>query len=145
MAQTTERKLWRVNSLTTDKCNLMRALWKSLKKDPSLEHIFCAPCDSYGIQLLSKDILSIKWYSWVIQRAQLLVRFFCAADKEYNVLRDLKMTAYGEHRSLILHYITRWGTQVSILGFVPKNEQVLQNYARQRRPKIDQGGKKDAK
>ncbi len=27
--QTTEEKLWRVNSLTTDTCNLMRALWKS--------------------------------------------------------------------------------------------------------------------
>ncbi len=45
----------------------MRALWKSLKKDPRLEHIFCAPCDSHGIQLLIKDILSIKWYAGVIR------------------------------------------------------------------------------
>ena len=47
MTQTTEGKIWRVNSLTTDTCNLMRALWKILKKDPRLEHIFCAPCDSH--------------------------------------------------------------------------------------------------
>ncbi len=60
MTQTTEGKLWRVNSLTTDTCNLMRLLWKSLKKDLRLEHIFCAPCDSHSIQLLIKDILSIK-------------------------------------------------------------------------------------
>ncbi len=66
MTQTTEGKLWRMNSLTTNTCNLMRALWKSLKKDPRLEHIFCAPFDGHGIQLLIKDILSIKWYSGVI-------------------------------------------------------------------------------
>lgn len=147
MTQTTEGKLWRVNSLTTDTCNLMHALWKSLKKDPRLEHIFCAPCGSHGIQLLIKDIISVKWYAGVIRRAQLIVRSFRAAHKEYNVLRDLQMTAYGEHqhRSLILHCITRWGTQVGMLGSVLKNEQVLQNYARQGRPKIDQGRKKDAK
>ncbi len=55
------------------------------------------------------------------------------------------MTAYREHQSLILHCITRWGTQVGILGSVLKNEQVFQNYARQGLPKIYQRGKKDAK
>lgn len=55
------------------------------------------------------------------------------------------MAAYGEHQSLILHYITRWGMQVRMLASVLKNEQVLQNYAQQERPKIDQGRKKDAK
>ncbi len=89
MTQTTEGKLWRVNSLTTDTCNLIRALWKSLKKDPRLEHIFCALCDSHGIQLFIKDILSIKWYAGVIRRAQLIVRSFRVEYKEYNVLRDL--------------------------------------------------------
>ncbi len=123
----------------------MCALWKSLKKDPRLEYIFCAPCDSHGIQLLIKDIFSIKWYAGVIRRAQLIVRSFCAAHEEYNVLRDLQMTAYAEHRSLILYCITRWGIQGGMLGSVLKNEQVLQNYAQQRRPKIDQRRKKDAK
>ena len=66
MTQTTEGKPCRVNSHTTDTCNLIRALWKFFKKDPCLEHIFCAPCDSHGIQLLIKDILSIKWYVGVI-------------------------------------------------------------------------------
>lgn len=32
-----------------------------------------------------------------------------------------------------------------MLGSVLKNEQVLQNYAQQKRPKIDQGRKKNAK
>ncbi len=100
----------------------MHTLWKSLKKNPRLEHIFCALYDSHGIQLLIKDILSIKWYSGVIRRAQLIVRPFRAANKEYNVLRDLQMTAYGEHRSRILHCITRWGKQVGILSSVLKNE-----------------------
>ncbi len=97
MTETTEGKLLRVNSLTTDTCNLMRALWKFFKKDPRLEYIFCALCNSHGIQFLIKDILSIKWYAWVIRRAQLIVRSFCAANKEYNILRDLQMTAYEEH------------------------------------------------
>ncbi len=96
-----------MNSLTTDTCNLIRALWKSLKKDPRLEHIFCAPCNSHGIQLLIKDILSIKWYSGVIRRAQLIVKFFRTANEQYNVLRDLQMTTYREHQSSILHCITR--------------------------------------
>ncbi len=66
MTQTTEGKLWHVNSLTTDTCNLMHSLWNSLKKDPRLEYIFCAQCDGHGIQLLVKDILLIKWYAGVI-------------------------------------------------------------------------------
>lgn len=78
----------------------------------------------------------------MIRRAQLIVRYFRTAHKEYNVLRDLQMAAYGEHQSSILRCITRWGTQVGMLGSVLKNEQVLQNYARQGRPKIDQEEKK---
>lgn len=120
MIETTEGKLWRVNSLITDTCNLILALWKILKKDRCLEHIFCAPYNSYGIQLLIKDILSIQWYAEVICRAQLIVRCFCAAYKEYNVLKDLQMAAYREHRSLILHCITRWRIQVGMLGSVLK-------------------------
>ncbi len=81
----------------------------------------------------------------MIRRAQLIVRSFCAEYKEHNVLRDLQMTAYGEHRSPILHCITRWGTQVGMLDSVLKIEQVLQNYTQQGRPKFDQGRKKDAK
>ena len=107
----------------------MRVLWKILKKDHHLEHIFCAPCDSHGIQLLIKAILSIPWYAGVICQVQLVVRCFYSAYKEYNILRDLQIAAYEEHRSLILHCITRWGIQVSMLGSVLKNEQVLQNYA----------------
>ena len=69
MIKTTDGKLWHVNSLTTDTCNLIRALWKILKKDCRLKHIFCAPCDSHRIQLLIKDILSIPWYAGVICQA----------------------------------------------------------------------------
>ncbi len=107
MTQITKGKLWRVNSLTTATCNLMRALWKSFKKNPRLEHIFCVLCNSHSIQLLIKDILSIKWYSGVIRQVHLIVKTFRSANRESNVLRDLQMTTYREYRSLILHCITK--------------------------------------
>lgn len=69
LMQTTKGKLWRVNSFTTNTCNLMRAFCKSLKQDTRLKHIFCTLCDSHRIQLLIKDILSIKWYTGIIQQA----------------------------------------------------------------------------
>ena len=47
----------RINSVDTDTCNTMRDFWNKMAKDPRAKHIFFIPYDSYGLQLLMKDII----------------------------------------------------------------------------------------
>ena len=134
-------QLFRMNSLSTDTYSTMRSLWKKLRASKELRHVFCSPCNSHGIQLFLKDILQLPWFKTVLSRVQQVVRAFRAAHKEYNLLREFQMDAYGKKIALILHCITRWGTQVGILESVLKNQQALQCYAQQATPQIDKNKK----
>ena len=114
-------QLFRMNSLSTDMYSTMRSLWKKLRASKELRHVFCSPCNSHGIQLFLKDILQLPWFKTVLSRVQQVVRAFRAAHKEYNLLREFQMDVYGKKIALILHCITRWGTQVGMLESVLKN------------------------
>ena len=51
---------WRqVNSISTDTCNTMQTVWNTLASTDELRHAFMVPCDSHGLQLVVKDILSL--------------------------------------------------------------------------------------
>jgi Protein of unknown function (DUF 659) len=49
----------KINSFTSDTCNLMRSVWSGLSSTPGLEHIFTIPCDSHSLQLGIKDLLHL--------------------------------------------------------------------------------------
>lgn len=53
---------WRINSMATDTCNTMRAVWRTLAADNRTQHVFFVPCDSHGLQLLIKDISEVEPY-----------------------------------------------------------------------------------
>ncbi|KAN0067832.1 hypothetical protein V8E54_014079 [Elaphomyces granulatus] len=52
------QKLPRINSLTTDTCSTMRSLWELLRTYDRFKYALFVPCDSHGLQLLIKDIIS---------------------------------------------------------------------------------------
>lgn len=140
----TDRRLWRMNSLATDTCATMRSLWAKIQATPQLRHVFCVPCDSHGIQLFLKDIFRIPWWKDTIKHAQLVVRSFRAAHKEYAVLQDFQLREEngGKRIALILHCITRWGTQVGMLRALRRSQAALEAYSQQTSPQIDKGRKK---
>jgi uncharacterized protein DUF659 len=49
----------KINSFTSDTCNLMKAVWAILASTEGLEHVFYIPCDSHSLQLVIKDLLSL--------------------------------------------------------------------------------------
>lgn len=111
----TDGELWKMNSLATDTCSSMRSLWQKIQAHPELKHVFVVPCDSHGIQLLMKDIFQVPWWKKLMRKAQLVVRTFRAAHKEYQVLQEIEIATLGKRIALVLHCITRWGTQVGLL------------------------------
>ena len=139
----TDGKLWKMNSLATDTCATMRSLWTHIQKTPELRHVFCVPCDSHGIQLLIKDIFQVPWWRKLMQKAQLVVRTFRASLKEYQVLQEFQIQIYIKRIALILHCITRWGTQVGLLDSLYRSSLAIQAYSQQALPQIDKKKKKD--
>jgi len=49
----------KVNSLASDTCNLMKAVWAILENTEGLGHVFYIPCDSHSLQLVVKDLLHL--------------------------------------------------------------------------------------
>jgi len=78
--------LERLSSLSTDTCATMRKTWIGLKKHLLLSHAFFIPCNSYGLQLLIKDILGSQPFSNTIKKAQKIVKTFRQAKKQYALL-----------------------------------------------------------
>jgi hypothetical protein len=57
IVELTNNNLLRVNSIATDTCPTMSAVWEITRKDPSLKHVLFVPCDAHGLQLVVKDML----------------------------------------------------------------------------------------
>jgi hypothetical protein len=115
---------WRVNSLATDTCDTMRAVWEILRRNSDTRHLLFVPCDSHGLQLLINDILETFPYSRILEKATDVVSFFCRAKKQMVILR--------EHQSVpdafVLSVITRWGTQQGVVASVQRNKDALRQY-----------------
>lgn len=129
-------RTWRVNSLATDMCNTMRALWRILSEDEHLRHIFFIPCNSHGLQLLIKDILTIEPYQSLHYQAQLIVVAFKKAPKQFSILRNYQLKMYDRYRAFILSVITRWGTHHGLLKSVRLNKEALRAYTLDERCQI---------
>jgi hypothetical protein len=114
----------RINSISTDTCNTMRAVWQNLRRLPSRKHIFCIPCDSHGLQLLIKDILSISPYDRLVEKAESIASWFHRSTLQLHILQDHQ----EPKRAFILSVITRWGTQSAMISAVLDNKQSLRAY-----------------
>jgi hypothetical protein len=114
----------RINSISTDTCNTMRAVWQNLRCLPSRKHIFCIPCDSHGLQLLIKDILSISPYDRLVEKAETIASWFHRSHLQLKILQDHQ----EPKRAFILSVITRWGTQSAMVAAVLDNRRPLKAY-----------------
>jgi hypothetical protein len=114
----------RVNSVSTDTCNTMRAVWEDLRRLPSRKHIFCIPCDSHGLQLLIKDILTINPYDRLLEKAESVAAWFHRSHLQFKIFQEHQ----DPKRAFILAVITRWGTQSAMIHAVLDNRRPLKAY-----------------
>ena len=122
--------LSRINSIITDTCALMFAMWLEMQRFVEFKHCLFIPCDSHGIQLLIKDLLQIPLFQDILQKAQKIVKAFRHSLLQYARLREFQLQ-YGDKRykSLILSVITRWGTQFRLIQSVINSKDALKRYA----------------
>jgi hypothetical protein len=119
----------RVNSITTDTCNTMRSFWKKLEKDPRLAHAFFILCDSYGLQLLIKDLLKVPLFKDIHRKCKAIAKGLRKAKKQYAILRTKQKQCYNERRALALSILTRWGSQAGMIKSVLWNKEALKLWA----------------
>ena len=124
----TKADLSRINSIATDTCDMMFAMWRHIRAYPELEHCFCVPCDSHGLQLLIKDILAIPQFNDILENAQAIAKAFRKAHLQYARLREYQIQDYGKHIALVLSVITRWGSTFRLIVQVLKNKNALRHY-----------------
>ena len=119
----------RINSITTDTCATMFAMWQELERFTEFKHCLFIPCDSHGIQLLIKDLLQLPTFKEVSQKAQVVVKAFRRALLQYARLREFQRQYSKSPQSLVLSVITRWGTQLRLIQSVLNNKDALRRYA----------------
>ena len=126
----TNGDLSRINSIITDTCAVMFAMWLEMQRFIEFKHCLFIPCDSHGTQLLVKDLLEIPVFKDTLQKAQQVVKAFRHSLLQYARLRDFQLQ-YGakRHQSLILSVITRWGTQFRLIQSVLNSKDALKRYA----------------
>ena len=124
--------IWsRVNSLTTDTCNVMKAAWDTMRQDPRLKHCFFVPCDSHGLQLLIKDVLHLPKIHSTFSAASNIVGYFRSSPKQQAILGAIQSYLYKKQYSLIASVITRWGSQYLMLTSVERISRAIQEWARE--------------
>jgi hypothetical protein len=89
----------------------MWAMWAELEISPKLKHCFFIPCDSHGLQLLVKDLLSLPFLKDIVDKGQCIVKSFRHAPLQDARLRQYQEEYHRKQKSLVLSVITRWGTQ----------------------------------
>ena len=86
--------IWsRVTSFTTDTCNVMKAAWQIMRQDPRIQKSFFIPCDSHGIQLLVKDILTLPTVHETFSGVSSVVSYFRSSPKQWAILQGMQQ--YG--------------------------------------------------
>ena len=121
-------RLERLNSLSTDTCETMLNTHRQLRQYPELKHLFFIPCDSHGLQLLIKDVLSFSIFKPIIEKAQSIVKAFKKSPLQLAHLCNLQEEIYGCRKSLCLSVITRWGTQYRLVESVLNSKDALRRY-----------------
>ena len=122
-------QLERINSLSTDTSDTMFSIHRRLAQYPELKHIFFIPCDSHGLQLLIKNVLGLPSFKAILEKGQKIAKVFKKSPLQLARLRVLQQEIYGQHRSLCLSVITRWGTQYRLVESVLNSKDALRRFA----------------
>ncbi|RKF75964.1 hypothetical protein GcC1_075008 [Golovinomyces cichoracearum] len=104
------------------------------------KHILSVPCDSHGLQLISKDLL---WPGIDRDRNQIdtaigkffhngpnkIVSYFTSSPKQLSYLREILATTTGGVKALITNVPTRWETQFLQTKSINRSFEALKIYA----------------
>lgn len=123
-----------INSFTADTCPTMKSSNEIMRTFPELRHVFFLPCDSHGLQLLIKDILSLPYFKEIFDKTQAVAKSFKKSPLQLARLRSIQKRIYNEFRSLCLSVITRWGTQYRLAQSVLNSKDALREYATKYQP-----------
>jgi hypothetical protein len=123
-------KLPRLNSVATDTCSTMRCLWRILSTKPRFKSAFFVPCDSHGLQLLIKDIVTLPLFIDTMTLCNHIVGHFRSAHKQLALVRRLQEEIYGRKYALTLAGNTRWGTQYLELFSLKRSREALRQFRR---------------
>lgn len=93
-----------------------------------MKHVFFVPCDSHGLQLLVKDLLSLPHYRDINEKAQTIVKAFKNAPLQLSHLRAFQRQIYKKEKALVLSVITRWGTHAKLAESVYNNKDALRAF-----------------
>ena len=128
MLKLTGGNLSKIHSVTIDTCSLERATWDHLSQDLRLSHIFYVLCDSHGLQLLIKDLLSAPQIKTTFYKGLTIVNFFRKAKHQLSILCRYQTQHYGGPRSLISSTILRLGTKITMIESVANSKAPLRPY-----------------
>jgi hypothetical protein len=119
-----------INSVSTDTCSTMRSMWMHLRSKPRFQHTFFIPCDSHGLQLLIKDIITLDLFKDTMAMCNQIVAHFRLAQKQLALLRHYQREIYDKIFALTLAGNTRWGSQVGELKSLKRSMDALKKFAR---------------
>lgn len=117
-----------INSLATDTCSTMRLMHVKLAALPEFKDTFFVLCDSHGLQLLIKDILSIPQWAEVMRKVNCVAVYFKRAKRALGLLRDC-MDEVGERSGFTLACITRWGSHYGVVRGILRATRALRKFA----------------
>jgi Protein of unknown function (DUF 659)/hAT family C-terminal dimerisation region len=123
------RKIQRINAISTDTCPAMLSVWRLLSRQPGLQQCLMIPCDSHGLQLLIMDILSTAPFNEIKSKANQIIGHFKHSPKQVSILRDIQKKVYNKTQALTMANQTRWGTHYKEFQSILINKQALRRWA----------------
>lgn len=98
----TNNDLSKINSICTDTEATMRSVHHLLEQKTELQHVNFSLCDSHGLQLLIKDILSLPPFEGVVSDSNTIITFFSRSKLQLGRLRTCQRVRWnGVVRALI--------------------------------------------
>ncbi|KAG2171182.1 hypothetical protein JADG_010921 [Aureobasidium aubasidani] len=131
--QLTGGNLSKWNSICTDTCSAQRGFHAALQEDPATAHVFCVLCDNHGLQLGMKDCMdpdcetSISFYSELIREVNIVLTFFRASDKVWQLLLQIAQMEGENLTAFAIACVTRWGSYFEAVNGLLKNRSVLKS------------------
>lgn len=110
----------KITAVVTDNAANMRAAWTELKmRYPRLQ---CMGCTSHTLNLLMKDMESLKTLQDHVANCKQIVKFFKLKHVPNAVLQEKQC---GNSKSLKMPVETRWGSTVACMESIQVNKQAL--------------------
>lgn len=110
----------------TNTCNGARLAGRILAEDHRFPHAFPILYDSYGLQLLAKDLLECEPFSIYAFYVSQIVTFFRASKLQLSRLRTyMTQTGTGKIHTILVSVITRWGSQYRFIQAVSRAKPAL--------------------